>query len=107
MLRINKSMLVEDTFNPALEYSDDDDLEMSIANNTVESVKRGLACAGIEIPSRNLKQLVSFAGKVKAEQRSIYQTSSDEHLQQQARSESHLKGKPITSKNVSYEPECK
>ena len=36
VLRVNQTMLADATYNPALEWSDNDDLEVSIAKNTIE-----------------------------------------------------------------------
>ena len=96
-------MLADNLYNPALDDSDEDDLDVSIVNNTTASVKRGLACGNIEEPSYNLKQLVAFAGQVKDYRRVIFQMSNIERLQREAQSESQLKDKPVTQKNVSYE----
>ena len=38
VLRINQMMIADSTYNPALEWLDDDYLEASIANNSMESV---------------------------------------------------------------------
>ena len=64
VLFINQSMIADTTYNPALEWSDDDPLEESITNNSIESVKRGLACASLEEPAFNLKQLIIFCHEV-------------------------------------------
>ena len=48
-------MIADTTYNPSLEWSDNDNLEASITNNLIESVRRGLACAGLEEPAFNLK----------------------------------------------------
>ena len=61
VLLINQSMIADTTYNPALEWSDDNDLEASITNNSIESVKRGLDCAGLEEPASNLKQLINLS----------------------------------------------
>ena len=84
---MNETMLADNLYNPALDDSDDDNLDLSIANNKTLSVKRGLACGNIEEPSYNLKQLVVFAGQVKDYRRIIFQTSNTERLQHEAQSE--------------------
>ena len=63
-------------------------------NNSAESVRRGLACAGLEEPSHNLKQLINYSHKVKHDQRALYQVSSDEKLREQAKGEAHLRKQP-------------
>ena len=72
-------------------------------NNMIESVRRGLACAGLEETSHNLKQLVNFPYKVKREQRSLYQVSSEDSLREQARGKATLKHKTIFAECVSYQ----
>ena len=103
VLRVNETMLVDNLYNPALDDSDDEDLDLSIANNTTASVKRGLACGNIEEPGYNLKKLVHFAGQIKEYRRVVFQTSTTERLQRKTQSESQLKNKLITQKNVSFE----
>ena len=103
MLKVNETMLLDSSYNPAFDDSDDEDLDISIAYNTTASVKRGLACGNIEEPGYNLKQLVQFASQIKEYRSVVFQFSTTERLQREAQSESQLRHKPITQKNVSFE----
>ena len=103
MLKVNETMLIDSSYNPAFDDSDDEDLDFSISHNTTASVKKGLACRNIKEPRYNLKQLVQFASKIKEYRSMVFQSSTTERLQREAQSESQLRNKPIIQKNVSFE----
>ena len=87
-------------YGPISDFSDDD-VNDSDLNNTIEGLRHGVGCAGLEEPHYNLKQLIKFAGKLKKEQRAMYQISTEEGLKNQARGESALKNKAMSAKKMS------
>ena len=61
-------MIDDENYNPNSDLSGED-VNDSDLNNTIEGMKRGLSCAGLEEPHYNLLQLIKFAGRVKKEQK--------------------------------------
>ena len=55
VMRVNQSMIDNADYDPLSDYSDEE-VNDSDLTKTVESVRCGLGCAGLEEPSYNLKQ---------------------------------------------------